>query len=317
MSFRGINSTFLAALKNGYLSPVLQRVKLDRTLDLQIRDNYINIYYRGASLSKITDSSADFNLNYLKAYNEAVPAVLKKLNFPLPIKNSEDSDRLISLFPYLKEAVDLYLGTNEKCEREFQQLLSRTNNYSPISNDTDYLICDIEYTHSQYRELRLDLTAAKWPSNATDRKYPEKMKFALIEMKYGDGALCGSAGILKHVNDLKNIAPHMDTLRNEMITVLKQKSELGLILKSALNRNDRLEKISFSDTNSKPEWILVAADHKPESTVLFRELKNLKEIVDEEADFPFEIKIAVSSFMGFGLYEKKLHSLNNFLRLYS
>jgi len=38
---------------DGLLHPVLVAVREDPDLDLQIRDHYVNVYYRGSSLMKI------------------------------------------------------------------------------------------------------------------------------------------------------------------------------------------------------------------------------------------------------------------------
>lgn len=43
---RGLTDTFLNDLKQGKLKNVLVAVKSDDTLCLEIRDNYINIYYQ-------------------------------------------------------------------------------------------------------------------------------------------------------------------------------------------------------------------------------------------------------------------------------
>lgn len=42
-------------LQDGKLNPILERVKIDHTLMLAIRDGYINIYYRGGSILRVTE----------------------------------------------------------------------------------------------------------------------------------------------------------------------------------------------------------------------------------------------------------------------
>lgn len=313
MSFRKLSDSFFHSCTAGIHKPFIDRVQRDTLIDFQIRDNFVNLYYRGANLLKLTDKSADFDVKYLNVYNDVLPAPLKGLSFPIKLLTIEDSQLCISLIPYLKESIDFMLADKEKCEREFQQLISRENNYSPVSSDTDYLICDIEYTHSDYRELRFDLIAAKWPSIGAVRKTPENMRLAIIEKKYGDGALTGSAGIQKHIADLINLAKggHVQILKDEMVEVMKLKASLKLIRKSELDREDRTHRIGF--TNEKPQWILLVANHKPESTILKRELQAVKSIVDQYDDFPFEILIATANYMGYGLYEKAMIPLDEFI----
>ncbi len=52
---RAISQEFLDSLQNGKLSPILEVVKKDRTLDLEMRGNVIDIYYQGAKLLSITE----------------------------------------------------------------------------------------------------------------------------------------------------------------------------------------------------------------------------------------------------------------------
>jgi len=54
---RELSKFFLENLKSssGILYPILHRVKQDNTLTLAIRDNYINIYYRGGSILKLIE----------------------------------------------------------------------------------------------------------------------------------------------------------------------------------------------------------------------------------------------------------------------
>lgn len=317
MSARGLSQKFMDDLKleSGVLNPILQRVLEDRTLDLEIRDNYINVYYRGGSLIKIEKRNSDylgeFNTEYMKGAPARNSAPDWSDIFPYSInKHSEACTLVHGLFPFMKEGMNRRVSG----EREFQQLVVRENNYSPISNGTDYAICDIEYTHTNQRELRFDLIAAYWPSKSSARKNPDSMKLALIEMKYGDGALTDPAGIQPHYHDLKKSFPHIGILCTEMTTVTKQKAELGLIRKSKLDDNDasRIESITVS-ANEKPEWILLLANHNPKSSILRKELTWL-ENKSEKENFPFEIKISVSNFMGYGLYEDCIFPLSEFLK---
>jgi hypothetical protein len=49
VKMRLLSDTFMDALKNGKLQRLLQTVLQDGTLDLQIRENYVNVYYRGVT----------------------------------------------------------------------------------------------------------------------------------------------------------------------------------------------------------------------------------------------------------------------------
>jgi len=49
---------------------------------------------------------------------------------------------------------------------------------------------------------------------AAQRKNGSNCKAALIEMKYGDGALGGSAGLVKHLKDMEKLISNKDSYAN-------------------------------------------------------------------------------------------------------
>jgi len=66
---RKLNRAFITNLIDGNLKECLSYVKNDNTLNLEIREEYINIYYRGGSILKIEKNSTYnfiFNYGYLK-----------------------------------------------------------------------------------------------------------------------------------------------------------------------------------------------------------------------------------------------------------
>lgn len=71
---RELSKDFLNNLKSakGLLHPILERVKQDDTLMLAIRDNYINIYYRGGSLLKVKEQGKDsYQSSFDDQYNKS------------------------------------------------------------------------------------------------------------------------------------------------------------------------------------------------------------------------------------------------------
>jgi hypothetical protein len=104
----------------------------------------------------------------------------------------------VAAFPVLKQVMDEYFSVHSKPEREFQQLLARENNHSTISNESEYFIADIEFADSDLR-ARFDLLGLRWDAS---RRGSGQCRPALFEMKYGDGALGGNAGLLKHLQDI-------------------------------------------------------------------------------------------------------------------
>lgn len=301
---RALNEKFVLDLKNGELKQLLQAVQLDDTLCLEIRENYINIYYRGGNILRVKqkrnkyDFEFDFNYCIHKAYPSKYNSILRK--------NKSISDWVNSI-PYIKAEMDLWFHESKNTlEREYQQVILRDNNNSSISGDTDYFIADIEYANSEYG-CRFDLLGIKWPSNSVARKDKFSPTLAIMELKYGDGALSGSAGIRKHFADIHKFFSNAITRKAIYIdteTMFNQKVELGLI--------QGTEKQIKINSDERPEFILIFANHKPVKTVLLRELRQA--LLDNPDIVNYaDIKIASASCVGYGLYIDNMMDINQFI----
>jgi hypothetical protein len=301
---RGLKQFFFNELKAGSLKPLLNYIQDDNTLDLEIRANYINIYYRGGNVLRVNNDKNSrflfhFDEKYLKKHPFIIPPTLN--NF----KNNQDWN---SFFPLAKQAMDYYFTKDSKQEREFQQLVVRENNNSSIANGTDYFIIDIEYDNHDH--ARFDLIAVEWQSNTSHRKllkgiYP---KLVVIEMKYGDGSFKGSAGIHKHISDFNIFSSNLakvNTFKNEMLDVFKQKRELGLIpCLSGIGKTNSNAVLQFAD---EIEMIFLIANHDPESRILKSQLSGMKNQ---------NVKFITSNFIGYGLYKENLFDCPSFISRY-
>ena len=205
---RTLSEGFKKDLREGVLKELLNRVKNDDTLMLAIRNDYINIYYRGGNIIRITEKlpsqyEAFFDHKYAKKDGGAYPLPV----LPPMIQNDDDTKKWLEALPCLKQVMDFFLHQHPKHEREFQQLIVRENNVSSISNASEYFIMDIEYADANIG-ARCDLTAIRWW--AVDRKNAKKCNAAFIEMIYGDGALNGSSGMMKHHEELSELTSHIE-----------------------------------------------------------------------------------------------------------
>ena len=301
---RGLSREFMAdlKLKNGVLFPILAAVQSDPGLCLQIRNDCINVYYRGGSITKIVRKDEhlyrpSFNKKYLTVQSMRVLDMI-----PGVLRSQYDSRIWVSALPSLKHAMDLWFKKHPKDEREFQQLLVRENNFGKCARKTDYFICDIEYANANGR---FDLIAAYWPSKGSERKKNDNIGLAFFEIKYGDGALAGGAGLKGHIkkmNDFLVNPQKLTSIKEEMKAVFNQMQELKLINVG--------KKIALFN-NKNPEFILVLANHDPDSRILQRELGNIMSEALENARF--DLKFAVSNFVGYGLYKQNIYGLDAFL----
>lgn len=303
---RRLEPNFMASLKDGgVLNPILKRIQNDKTLDFQIRSNEVHIYYRGGKILGIKPTGNNylcvFDKNYVKNNELNLPILPEK------ISSESDSKTVLEAFPHMKQAMDFYFANHKDgSEREFQQLIVRENNYSIISNASDYFIVDIEYeTKANGRTVRFDLLAIKWESDGNQRKFPNKFtpKLAICELKYYTQALGGKAGLIQHVKDVSDFisnAGNVEQLKTDVLAMFRQKRELGLV---EFGKEGNSNPVEYLDNSI--ELILMLANHDPESA----KLKDLNEINEEKG---LDVKVAVANFLGYGLYKESVYDLSVF-----
>ncbi|MAT42455.1 MAG: hypothetical protein CL609_08950 [Anaerolineaceae bacterium] len=305
---RKLSDQFMEDLNNpeGKLHPILTRVKKDHTLMLAIRENFINIYYRGGNILNIRENNKGFyQTSFDENYNQSV---LLMPDSPTQINHQDDSKNWVDSFPFRKNMMDEYFSTYGKAEREFQQLIARENNNSTISNESEYFVADIEVTES---DARFDMIAIRWL--ASHRQSGSNCKAALIEVKYGDGALGGKAGLLKHLQDMEKLISNKERysdLLQTMESQFNQLDELGLL---KFNKGTSKTKVKLNP-GEKPEVIFILANHNPRSTKLKTMLGNpdIKKYAQSQL---FDLKFFVASFAGYGMHAKCMLPLNEFLEL--
>lgn len=290
--------------EGGVLHDLLERVCKDDTLDLEFRgESAANIYYRGGSLFEICQSGTSYTLqihaNYLAAYE--TPDGRKLDCRPSILAAAAD-------IPYYKEAMDFHLAKpgNRNYEHEFQQLVVRENNrHRDISHASDYYIADIEYVYHETEmekktSARFDMIGVKWLSTSSERQKPTAPTLAVIEMKYGDGALDGQSGLMTHLKHFHALVQNgeLDVFCADCSKVFNQKCELGLI--------PGKERARIKITRKDIELIFLIANHDPDKTKL---ATIVGEIVDAAKNYPYPIKFATASMMGYALYADQMKSL--------
>jgi hypothetical protein len=307
---RRLPQSFISDLKNegGILRPLLVRVRQDDTLLLSIRDGYINTYYRGGSLARISyKANGTYKAFFDRRYN--------KTDTPLPalpdtIKNLGDTNIWIAAFPKIKEMMDISFSINNKPEREFQQLIARENNRSTISNETEYFVTDIEFADSSIG-ARFDLLAVRWL--ASQRRNNDECLPALIELKYGDGTLGGNAGLIKHLEDVSRILSDREKYESILQTMqvqFEQLDELGLV---KFKKPSQSKNININ-SQMKPQVIVVLANHNPRSKKLLDIIDSPK-IKELNSLSIFDLKFFAVKFAGYGFHQDCMASLEEFQTL--
>ena len=285
--------------EGGVLHDLLDYVQSDDTLDLEFRgEGCANIYYRGGSLFCIERSGDGYTLTFDTKYCTACDEGMEK---------TPSLRAAVGLIPLYKHAMDVWFAKNRKYEREFQQVVVRENNrHGEISHASDYYITDVEYVSDEKsaKNSRFDMVAVKWLSTSSARKNESAPTLSVIEMKYGDNAYDGSAGLEKHLCDFDTFVRgvEMDAFCADMAKVFRQKCKLGLIPDMAEKKHDIL--ISKEDM----ELIFLIANHDPDKTKLGTVVDRIAELA-REREYPFTIKFATASMMGYTLYADQMKSL--------
>jgi hypothetical protein len=317
---RMLSKTFMADLKTGILKDILDVVRQDQTLDFQIRNNQVHIYYDGGKILDLKPKSskgyyASFDENYCVLKKHTPDDLKNKVHLqgrpelPNHIMTKADGQKWAQSIAPLKTIMNAWFVEHPKIERKHQQLLIAQNNKLAESDKTDFFIIDTEYTR---HPARFDMVGMSWPTDATE----DKPRLAFIELKVGDNALRSSStktgvgtartipGIVKHLDDFTQfITPdNYASVKREMITVLKQKIELDVLCD-----NEKRRRIGTPETFSDqaPQFILLFANHNPKSTILENELQNIS---DSEK---FELKIALLKYKRYSLTHKTMFTLSD------
>lgn len=281
---RKISSTFLNCLKSGFLSEITAYVRRDHDLNLEIRDAYINIYYKGNSLLKLAEAGS---LLHYKA--EIHEKFLHGLDISLDFTEST-VPQFIKNIPLLKE--NILRHKKPSLELEYEQMLIRANNFEP-RNNTEYFIVDRRYV---VREGRFDLTGFFW--DRAGRQWPHEVPVCLMEIKF---ALNTDIKVVhdqlaRYYAPIKNNAA---AIAEELETVFRQKLALKLYHQST-ERLNAMKNLTFSRNIEAFQFILVLVDYNQNSTLLG--LENIRNL-----PFASQVKLFHT---GFGMWQNNVTSVS-------
>ena len=296
MKRRSISKTLLDKLnEEGIYHEITELVKIDPYLDMEMRgEDGVMIYYRGGKILTIHEQLGLIGLDenyytkeddvYLTPQVENILDYLCKAKHIIDVHESREKSKLV--------------------EKEFQQRVVYENNLSANADNTDFFIADVEWADNDTLGGRADIVAFRW-NHMEHRK--RILQLTLIEVKQGDGAietyetknkrgeLMLSAGLCKHYEDYLRFKENKDYVKDvakDMLIVLKQKKELGLI-----KGLDKLfvsgEKEVDPELIDKPAFIFLLANYHHYSSALKSESEKL----------PDDSLFYLSSFMGYGLYK--------------
>jgi hypothetical protein len=277
---RTISKTFLHCLKKGFLSEITERVRSDHDLSLEIRDSYINVYFKGNSLLKLVDTGS---LVHFKA--EIHKKFLEGMNISLDFTESTVPEFMNSI-PFIKENIIRYGKTS--LELEYEQMIIRANNFEH-RNNTEYFIVDRQY---MVKEGRFDLTGIYW--NRNKRRKNQEVPVCLMEIKFALNTDIRKVGeqLARYYGPIKNNAAQ---IAEELECVFRQKLALNLYNQS-VERINAMKTLTFSRDIKDFQFILVLVDYNQNSSLL--QLESIRKL-------PFADQIKVFH-TGFGMWQQNV-----------
>jgi hypothetical protein len=232
-SFRGtsIDETFAESFKKTrFYRDIYYENKND--IIIGVRDSFINLYYNCDSIALIdVDKPGQCKID--SYYTNGEKKVL-------------DENQYVSYFDIIKENSN----KRNKQEKQAQQRLFIDNNNNPSSN---WFCIDVEYTKS----LQGKEHAEDWRFDIIAISKESPFRVALIELKYGSGALKEPSGIRTHVKDFYSFYKDnkFEILIKEIVTIINKLSLLGVDIPNCL------KSVSCEDIAPEPEFYFITLNN--------------------------------------------------------
>lgn len=299
MKKRSISNSFLEQLKTGSLKSITDYVRVDPYLDLELRGDRVMIYYRGGKVLTVYDNGSLTGLAdeyYLLPDTERILPSIEGLH---------------DYLAHAKHIVDIYesMQNSKLGEKEIQQRVVYENNLSVNADNTDYFIADVEWADNDDLGGRIDIVAFRWNHMEHCKRI---VQLTLIEVKQGEDAIRtngeNSPGLKKHYNDylkFKEKPESVNRVAKDMLLVLKQKKELGLVKgldnlfekkvteKDAWGNEMQRQVEVEPKIETEPDFLFLLANYHYYSKYLQIECKELQD----------DCKFINASFCGYGLYK--------------
>ena len=263
------NNEFLRKLTKGEYKEIIEYAsQRENGLDVQIRDNYLNIYYHGGNLLKISPRGYHFDEFYfhrdakerrkthLIASNrpedkELVASYQRRRDEMFSILRNEGMAAYCTKMKGIMDEWEEDLHTIDiSHDEKYEQQLTSMNN----RGETDYTVIDLEYAVSRNSSFcykgKLKKSVPRFDIIAVDKTG----QLVVIELKTGLGAIKNRSGIRAHMYCFDHTIgqDHKGDFVTEMYDLLEQKKALGLIDKNVHIDKDKEPQFLFAFSEKKP-----------------------------------------------------------------
>ncbi len=265
------NEKFWKKLTEGEYKEIIDFAsQRENELDVQIRDNYLNIYYEGGNLLRVHPSSLYFDEFYFhrgakdmrkthlidKCKKGDKACIARWEDYKNRRKEMLDILKERGMATYCKEMkrimkewdADLHTIGISHDEKNAQQQISMNNRGA-----TDYTVVDLEYAVSTTSNFKYNGDSTKKVPRFDIIAVDKSGQLYVIELKTGLKAIDGKSGIRAHIDCFEHSIGRdsKNDFINEMNELLRQKQELKLI-----DKNVRIDK------TKKPHFILAFSDEQ-------------------------------------------------------
>lgn len=259
----------------GGLRGVLERVKQDDQLRLEIRDGRFNVYYGGGSLLNVDARKDPWEMRFDREYFRGSAQILP--NLPRQFRNSADSVAWVNAFQDLMKGMDAWRQANPRDERRHCQEMAKANSARAGPPSGDFCVLDLEY---QWAQRRFDLIAARRRPTTDESTGWTEPSLVFIEVKSDERACTGPSGLAGHARDYQSIveAPPLqaERIREEFEAVIQQKRRLGLV-----HRDWPFQRFSLA---LPLELLIVFVGLKPRSPKVSSLLAGVNKVLDDLGD---------------------------------
>jgi hypothetical protein len=196
--------------------------KSDGELDLRLRDNYFNLYYKGNSLAKVVIKKNNYDVVIHSSFVKNTFSVDKRIPKPKEVNNyykytlTDNDLRQFFQIKHLNSLASNIKTVNNGEEITFEQMLITDNLQNP-----DIIIIDRQITETKLNRKRLDLLGLERVSNS-------EYRFLVLEVKLGNNKELTSdvGGQLKYYVD--HIDREFDNWKNAYELVYAQIMQINI-----------------------------------------------------------------------------------------
>lgn len=224
-------------------------------LDLQLRDNYLNVYYKGNSLAKVQVKRDSFKIEVHGRFG--LSSILEDFKLLDKVKSWKRSSAGIEYFTGIKPA-ELKIILQSKVVARLKSAIKKVNNGEEITLE-QMIITDTRYAQrGEQKLIYLDRQVSVLKNRMLDLLFLKRSEtnskqydFLVVEVKLGNNPELKEK-VVKQLEDYTGyITDHLDVYKECYLKNYRQKFELGLL-------EAHPETIEFSDSRKVDGLIFVS-----------------------------------------------------------